>query len=466
MKIACTTLIASLITASAVAQGGTPLGWRLTWSDEFSGTSVDPARWMLQDIAWPYNAEQQYYTPAAARVANGMLTITSDRRPQGGRPYTSARIETQGRFAQQYGRFEARMKLPRTRGLWPAFWLLPSPSGWPPEIDIMEMLGHEPTRVYFTNHWGTAAAPRNQSSSFSGPDFSADFHVFAAEWYPDRVDFFVDGVKHATHRSNIPQMPMFMIINTAVGGLWPGNPDGTTVFPQRTNVDYVRVYEPTLANKSFEEYGPNGTTPLYRWTGWGNRFIDVARPLTGGKHLKLYGNFSGSPNTSGVWQQSAATPGQRWLAGASWLNPANDAMRAPNTTDTRIEWINAAGSIISFVRVPSLNGNSPRDTYIRSDIEAVAPAGTVYARLVLTFNQPGTLNGAAYADDAYLYPLPACAADFNNDGFVDFFDFDDFSICFSGRECPPERSPDFNNDGFADFFDFDDFVSAFNSGCE
>ncbi len=467
MRPTCATLASLLFAAAAAAQGGTPSGWRLTWSDEFSGSSLDNSRWFAQNIAWPYNNEQQYYTPSAVTVSGGLLRITADRRFFGGRPYTSGRIESAGRFSQQYGRFEARIKLPRTQGLWPAFWLLPSPSGWPPEIDIMEMLGHEPTRVYFTNHWGTVDNLRSQTSSFAGPDFSEDFHVFAAEWYPDRIDFFVDGVRHATHRNSIPQMNMFIILNTAVGGFWPGYPDQTTIFPQHMLVDYVRVYQPTLANASFEEYGPNGTTPLFRWTGWGNRFIEIQRPRTHTRSAKLFGNFTGAPNTSGLWQQAPASPGQRWKAGAWWLNPANDFMRSTNTTDTRIEWINAAGSVISTLRVPSLNANSPRDIYIRSAVEGIAPPGTAFARLVLTFNQPGgSAAGAAFIDDAWLYSLPACPADFNNDGFVDFFDFDDFITCFEGRECPPERSSDFNDDGFSDFFDFDEFMSAFDQSCD
>lgn len=441
-----------------------PAGWELVWADEFDGTTLDPTKWFAQNVAWPYNAEQQYYWPGNATVADGKLTILAERRPRGGRAYSSARIESDNRFEFLYGRVEGRMKLPKTRGLWPAFWLLPSDT-WPPEVDIMELLGHEPNKVYFTNHWGTAQNPQSFGSSFTGPDFSADFHDFAAEWYSTHVDFYVDGVRRATHNFAIPQVPMFIILNTAVGGLWPGNPDATTILPQRMEVDWVRVYREALRNGSFEGYGPTINVPLWGWSRFGNAFVDTSRGRTGPSAAKLFGNFSGGFNTSGIYQDRPAQPGQRWELSAFWRNDAGDPMQPGNTTALNIEWRTQAGQLISFESVPAIHSGTPTNRYTEFRVSGVAPPGTGRARAVMLFFQPAMAAGAAFIDDADFRVVPECGPDFNGDGFLDFFDLDDFVRCFEGEACPPGQDADFNNDGFIDFFDADDYVAAFEAGC-
>ncbi len=219
-------------------------GWRLIWHDEFDGPALDDIKWRAEDAALEKNNEQQYYTPEDVFVRGGNLVLRSQRRERGGRPYTSGLVETKGRFSFRFGRVEVRAKLPGTKGVWPAHWMLPADGSWPPEIDFMELLGHEPNRVYQTNHWGRDYTEHQYDGKMTeGPDFTAGFHTFAVEWEPEEIRWFVDGKHTHTMRSNVPTKPFFIILNTAVGGDWPGFPDATTVLPQEHLVDYVRVWQ-------------------------------------------------------------------------------------------------------------------------------------------------------------------------------------------------------------------------------
>jgi beta-glucanase (GH16 family) len=435
--------------------------WLMTWSEEFDGTTLNPAKWMAQNIAWPHNNEQQYYSPGNARVSNGVMRITAERRPQGGRNYTSARIETQGRFAQMFGRFEGRMRLPKTQSLWPAFWLLPSNGNWPPEIDILELLGHDPDRVYFSNHWGVYPNNSVLTTFYDGPDFSLSYNTFAVDWEPGLLEFYVNGVKRSTHTTAVPNTPMFIILNTAVGGFWPGYPDATTQLPQYMDVDWVRVYR-RIVNRGFEYIGPSGTEPAYAWARFGNATAVTQRSRTGNRSGKMFGNFSGGQNNSGVYQDMPAAPGQTWRGSGWFYNWSSDAMAGANTAVLNIEWRNAAGQMISFVSTPALSVSTPRDVWREVIVQGQAPAGTVTARLVALFTQPAMAAGAAFFDDMDLqFAPPACPADYNNDGAADFFDYLDFVADFDG-ELP---RADFNGDSAVDFFDYLDFVATFDVGC-
>jgi beta-glucanase (GH16 family) len=157
--------------------------------------------------------------------------------------YTSARLNTRGKFSQQYGRFEARMQLTTGKGMWPAFWLLGNNGNWPAcgEIDIMENIG-DPTVVYGSLH----ATNYNQStgSQPGSANYATSFHIYAVEWASGTINFSVDGNVYAsdTPDPSLFNQPFYIILNVAVGGSWPGNPDSTTMFPQTIKVDYVRVY--------------------------------------------------------------------------------------------------------------------------------------------------------------------------------------------------------------------------------
>ncbi len=240
-------------------------GCQLVWSDEFDGNSLDLSKWEHQTgngcainlCGWGNN-ELQIYSPANTTVADGALTITA--RQEMGGTITSSRIRSLGRGDFTYGRFEMRAKLPETQGMWPAFWMLssnPSVYGvWAAsgEIDIMESLGNEPERIYGTIHYG-GTFPEN---TFSGeetllaPGTATDWHTYAVEWEEGEIRWYVDGQQYATRNSwwssGGPYPAPFdidfhLLLNLAVGGNFPGNPDATTVFPQEYVIDYVRVYQ-------------------------------------------------------------------------------------------------------------------------------------------------------------------------------------------------------------------------------
>jgi beta-glucanase (GH16 family) len=247
-----------------------PPGWTLVWNDEFSGPegfSPDSQKWTydLGGKGWG-NHELESYTNRKenARIEKGNLVITAQKDTYTGadgitREYTSARLKTQGLFVQSYGRFEARIKIPEGQGMWPAFWMLGQdiPSlGWPKcgEIDIMENIGKEPGTIHGSLHGPSTTAPTSDLTGIftlpPGQNFAADFHLYAVEWEPDTIRFYVDSNLYATFRSCdwpaggkwVFNHPFFIILNVAVGGDWPGSPDASTKFPQSMLVDYVRVY--------------------------------------------------------------------------------------------------------------------------------------------------------------------------------------------------------------------------------
>lgn len=243
--------------------------WALVWSDEFdgmNGSSPDPTKWTF-DVGgggWGNNELETYTNRTEnAYLQDGLLVIQVLETYTGPdnitRDYTSARLKTQGLHQWTFGRVEARMKLPYGQGLWPAFWMLGSDFGqvdWPEsgEIDIMENIGREPSIIHGTIHGPGYVGDTGISSFYTlpgGQRFADDFHVFAIEWELDVIRFYVDGSLYATRTpADLPSgtswvfnKPFFIILNVAVGGDWPGNPDSTTIFPQTLLVDYVRVYQ-------------------------------------------------------------------------------------------------------------------------------------------------------------------------------------------------------------------------------
>jgi beta-glucanase (GH16 family) len=241
--------------------------WELVWSDEFDGGELDTEKWSFQlgtgtefGLTGWGNYELQYYTNAEENIftEDGKLHIVAREESHGGMNYTSARIRTYDKGDWKYGRFEIRAKLPEGQGIWPAIWMLPTDEvfgGWPKsgEIDIMELVGHEPETIHGTVHYGPDW-PNNQftgtSYRLSEGKFSDDFHIFSIEWREDEIKWFVDGEHFFTvtpsslQPHNYPFNERFhLLINLAVGGNWPGSPDATTEFPQSLIVDYVRVYQ-------------------------------------------------------------------------------------------------------------------------------------------------------------------------------------------------------------------------------
>lgn len=225
--------------------------WELTFEDNFEGEKLDYDRWMPKD-PWEVerNGELQGYIIKAFDQEQGILKICAEKEPSyydgKKRDFRSGMMTTLGRFSQKFGKFEIRCKIPRGKGLWPAFWLLPDPPAWPPEIDILEVLGQEPDRVYMTNHWPDPADPDgdslSQTGEFKGPDFSTDFHTFSVVWDEDEIRWYVDDVLRHTSREEVPQVPMFLLVNLAVGG-WAGEPAESTSFPAIFEIDYVKVWK-------------------------------------------------------------------------------------------------------------------------------------------------------------------------------------------------------------------------------
>ena len=256
---------------TATSQPSRP-GWTLTWSDEFNapdGSPADASKWVTESggNGWG-NQELEYYTtrPENAFQQGGNLVIKVLQEKYTGadgvaRDYTSARLKTLDKFSQKYGRFEARIKIPRGQGIWPAFWMLGDDIGrigWPKcgEIDIMENIGKEPATVHGTIHGPGYSGDKGIGSPYNLPPdqhFADDFHIYAVEWEPKAIRFYVDERLYATRTpADLPKgarwvykHPFFMLLNVAVGGGWPGNPDATTFFPQTMLVDYVRVYRRT-----------------------------------------------------------------------------------------------------------------------------------------------------------------------------------------------------------------------------
>jgi len=244
-----------------------PEGWELVWHDEFDGANIDPNKWGHEvNATGGGNNELQYYTSRSENsfLEAGSLVIQALKErytgPEGTRDYTSARLRTYLKGDWKYGRFDIKAKLPYGQGLWPAIWMLPTASkygGWPAsgEIDIMELVGHEPNKVYGTIHFANdqrQVVSRGAAYVLLSGNFSDDFHIFTLEWEPAQIHWYVDGLfyqrQNEWYTANAAFPAPFdqyfhLILNVAVGGTWPGNPDFSTIFPQKLIVDYVRVFK-------------------------------------------------------------------------------------------------------------------------------------------------------------------------------------------------------------------------------
>jgi len=290
-----TAVLLSLLLLAAPSLRAVPGGWTLFWSDEFNqadNTPPDPATWGYNTGCGGWgNAEYENYTTStqnsfitsdAACTDGKCLVINAIDLNTGGGTcgYTSARLTTLGKRSFQYGWIEARLKLPYGQGIWPAFWMMGTDIGtvnWPGcgEIDVMENIGKvaEQGHVYETIHGPGYSGASGIGTSYylpGGALFKDAYHTFAVNWQANRIDFYVDDILVVSRTpASIPagttwvyNAPFFFLLNLAVGGGWPGYPDGTTVFPQEYRVDYVRVYHqatPTPSPTSTETLTPSPT---------------------------------------------------------------------------------------------------------------------------------------------------------------------------------------------------------------
>lgn len=441
--------------------------WILVWSDEFTqanGTSPDASKWAYDIGAGGWgNNELQYYTSRTnnVRIETNMLVIEAKQESYMGSGYTSARLKTQGKASWAYGRMEARMKLARGQGIWPAFWMLGTniaSVGWPNcgEIDIMENIGREPTIVHGTIHgpgYSGGSAIGGGYSLPGNPALADDFHVYAVEWTTNQIKWFIDGTQYfSVSPASLPNgsswvftQPQFILLNLAVGGNWPGNPDGSTVFPQRYTIDYVRVYafsnappttSGTLQNGNFE------TGVLAPWIGknfananpsggvivdtnglvWNpainaNNTQNIKNPANGKYSCKAYGNFSGGPNAPGFYQDIDALPGSLWTASIKARTQNTDYIRDGNQAITEVSFFDAANVLLAKYASQAFTTNTPINSWITLAVTnriyptvgvtnvLRAPATAIRARLEVTFTQPLFDWGSIYFDDAQLQEI-------------------------------------------------------------
>ena len=247
-------------------------GYTLTFSDEFTGSYLDTSIWGTQ-YWWSgrtlaSNGELQYFADRSTAViqqnphldpfsiaadpreaSDGILTITARPSPDtsltDGLPYISGLINTHGTFSQTYGYFEISAQVTSGQGLWPAFWLLPQSGNWPPEIDVLELLGHDPSTYYVGAHWTDAAGSHafDTRAISIGIDLSEGFHSYGTLWTTDSITYYLDGTEVYSMQTPAGMgEPMYLLAGLAVGGNWPGAPDGTTQFPAEFQIDSIRVW--------------------------------------------------------------------------------------------------------------------------------------------------------------------------------------------------------------------------------
>jgi beta-glucanase (GH16 family) len=249
-----------------------------SFADDFDSVSFDQAKWgkndpvnSVEERTLVGNAEREVYVDPdwlgmgiqPITQASGVLRFTANPLPDHARAlihaqvtslpsarrspvldalaYSSGRISTRGSFSQRYGYFEMRARFSAGQGLWPAFWLLPADGSWPPEIDIMEVLGHEPDKIYTTVHSSMMPKQGGRTEADSTPD---GYHRYGVMWGPAMIDFYLDGAKVQSMKTPPDaHKPMYITANLAVGGHWPGDPDASTRFPATMDIDYIRAWQ-------------------------------------------------------------------------------------------------------------------------------------------------------------------------------------------------------------------------------
>lgn len=298
---------------------------QLIWSDEFNGTSINRANWVFEtgnNNGWGNN-ELEYYTSRAdnATLHDGNLLIIAKKENYGGKSYTSARMKTQGLHNFTYGKIEARIKAPVGKGIWPAFWMLGksiSQVGWPKcgEIDILEHINNN-KEINGTIHWD------NNGHVDYGRTTLCDvtqYHVYGIEWDSKAIKWFVDGRKYveASIANNINStdefhMPFFILLNLAVGGNWPGNPDATTIFPDTLFVDYVRVYGLPTGTSSLEN-SEKDISRIYPNPFYPTTTISFDVPAKSFVSLKVFNAAGKEVTTLQSGQLSAGSYQRQWDA--------------------------------------------------------------------------------------------------------------------------------------------------------
>ena len=428
-------------------------GWDLVWNDEFDGTTLNTQNWTALDRRDSFNNEKQYYHPDQVTIANGNLELTAINVPRAGKDYQSGLVTSRDLFGP--GRFEARIDLPTSQGMWPAFWLNANHIQWPRggEIDILENRGSEPYKTSSAYHWQTNPGPCCDQHEFAYSEytatengqpvnFHAGFHTYTAEWDETSINYYVDGNLHYTV-TETPDRPIFetaknIILNLAVGGNFGGDPNGSTIWPQTMLVDYVRYWQRSedltgvnlLSNPSFDNIGGS----LANWTTFGNEInnvlIDNTQANDGLNALKIFGQFHGTENDSGAYQGVSISAGDSLRAEASALTPSLDTLFGKgNEVVMKIEFYSVFGAayksteFLGEVSQVIHDGSSAEDVWIDHVLEATAPDKAVEARLSFLLHQPAFDDGAIWIDSAGLFLVENTPGDYDSDNDIDGFDF-------------------------------------------
>jgi len=469
----------------------------LVWSDEFDGASIDASNWEFMigtgtnhglPAGWGNN-ELQYYTdrPENAFVSNGVLHIVARQESFAGSPYTSARIRTKDKQDFLYGRMEARLQLPSTKGIWPAFWMLPTDNiygGWAAsgEIDIMESVNIATTIFGTLHHGGEWPANTSLGNTFSnGTNFGDGFHVYALEWEPDVMRWYIDGILYGAQTSagwfsdNAPpgnsrapfDQPFHFLLNVAVGGNFPGNPDGSSQFPQEMLVDYVRVYDlaPSVqapftgsplaipGRIESEQFDNGGQSIAYNDCDTSNNG-GAFRPVEG---VDIEASSEGGFNVG-------------WMCAGEWLEYTVDVATSGNyLVQARVASNTAGGTFhLEFDTVDKTGeivapGTGGWQNWTTVSAVVTLDAGEQTLRFANSAST-GEYN-FNYLDFVLLDP-----ADLDSDGDVDLLDFALFSDCIAGPDVlsPPAGcsvgqfgSADLDGDGDVDLSDFGRFGFGF-----
>ncbi|TWT78895.1 Beta-glucanase precursor [Planctomycetes bacterium CA13] len=425
MLLACSLFV---VTPLASAQPPTRSGYDVSWFDEFDSSSLNTSLWTAANTNVTTNNSLQDYLPEQVSVTGGNLTITSENVASRGLPHKSGLVTSTA--LQKHGRWDVRAKLPTSKGMWPAIWLL-ADAPWPSqgEIDIMENRGDQPNLTSSAFHYGTNPpfehnfryAEQTAVHDGADADYHDSFHTYSVEWDPNQIRFYVDDVHHWSLRdSDVGGFltndvgDMRLIINTAVGGDFLDNPDASTVWSQKLEVDYVHAYTksstgPILSfeNGGFEEQGGS----LAQWSKFGDAINNVSsgneRIELGDEALKLFGQFNGETNYSGIEQGISVKAGDELLASADAFIASIDSITGSgNQVELKIDYYSelygqfGSSDYISTDSIVLADGGSLNDSWLNRQLSSFAPANAVEARLAIVFTQQGNAGGAVYIDNA------------------------------------------------------------------